>query len=567
MPIVTDYTALLSGSYWGGIETAGKPTIVTFSFPAASPGYLAGIGGFTPATLASFQAFSAAEQAQALAALGEWSSASGIVFVQVGAGQGDINFQLVDLQTTASPSYAGAGGIGFYPFGDWNFATYPSFRSDLDASGDVFMNSAFQTGSGAAATVSYETLLHEIGHAIGLKHPTEVVFDFAASPFVTHDQVLASDDPSLTIMATIGGGTGHLTALDQAAAAHIYGAEIAGKPDVITASAAATYNITQNAAVASWSWNAATETLMQTGRSSNDTIRGISVADVINGGNGDDHLFGLNGNDTLNGGNGNDVLDGGPGADRMVGGAGDDAYHIDSAGDVAVEAANSGFDAVFATVDYSLSNNMEFLQLFGAGLTGQGNNAANSIFGDGMQSSSLFGKGGDDYMVGGAATDDLHGGNDNDTMFAGGGDDTVFGDNGNDWLYGEAGIDRLNGGAGNDVIDGGAGKDVLTGGTGADQFVFADAIGPTSYDRITDFAVGVDKLVLAASIFAAVGPTLDVGELGFGAAASSPSHRILYDGSNGNLLYDADGQGGAAAIRFAIVGTGLALQASDFLVL
>ena len=155
MPVVSDYTALLSGSYWGGIEVTGTPTIVTFSFPTAAPAYDSSISGFTASTVASFQAFGSAEQAQALAALGEWSAASGLVFIEVAPDQGDINFQNVDFNTTSGPSYAGYRGIGFYPFGDWNFFTYPSFQSDLDASGDVFMNTELETGSGASATVAW----------------------------------------------------------------------------------------------------------------------------------------------------------------------------------------------------------------------------------------------------------------------------------------------------------------------------------------------------------------------------------------------------------------------------
>ena len=30
MPVVTDYTALLSGDYWNGIEVTGKPVVVTY---------------------------------------------------------------------------------------------------------------------------------------------------------------------------------------------------------------------------------------------------------------------------------------------------------------------------------------------------------------------------------------------------------------------------------------------------------------------------------------------------------------------------------------------------------
>src|SRR5690242_2103413 len=120
MPVVNDYTALLSGSYWNGIEVTGTPVIVTYSFPSSLHAYDASIPGFTAATDASFQAFTTEEQAQAVQALGEWSAASGLVFIQVSPGQGDINFQNIDFNTTSSPSYAGAGGIGFYPFGNWN---------------------------------------------------------------------------------------------------------------------------------------------------------------------------------------------------------------------------------------------------------------------------------------------------------------------------------------------------------------------------------------------------------------------------------------------------------------
>jgi Ca2+-binding RTX toxin-like protein len=511
MPVVADYTALLSGDYWNGIEVTGKPVIVTYSFPTTAAGYLADVDGFTPATVSSFQAFTSTEQAQARSALGEWAAASGLIFVEVAPGQGDINFQLVDFDTTSAPSYAGDGGIGFYPFGDWNFFTYPSFQSDLDGAGDVFMNSQLASGG----SVAYGTLLHEIGHAIGLKHPTEVVTNFAANPVVTHDEVLASDDPALTIMAETGdpGVSEHLKTLDQQAAAFLYGP--AGTGQVVTASASGA-----NAAVSAWSWNANLQTLTQTGFAADDTIRGSSVKDIVNGLDGNDRLFGLNGNDTLNGGAGDDLLNGGPGLDKLTGGTGDDTYMVDSGVDKAIELAGEGFDTVLSNVSYTLSANLELLQMFGANLVGRGNALGNTMFGDGSLGGKLYGLDGDDYMVGGSGNDTLDGGTGADTMFGRAGDDTYSVDDAGDvvredstpgvdeggldvvkasvsytlgafvenlTLTGAAAIDgtgnelantikgnntanQLNGGGGDDVLTGNGGADVMDGGEDGDVY-------------------------------------------------------------------------------------------------
>ena len=525
MPEVSDYTALLSGSYWNGIEVTGKPVIVTYSFPTAAPDYVAATGGFTADTVASYLAFNPAEQAQARAALGEWAAASGITFIEVAPGKGDINFQLVDFDTTSGPSYAGAGGIGFYPFGDWNFFTYPSFSSDLDLSGDIFMNSQFAGGG----TVNYGTLLHEIGHAIGLKHPTETVTDFAANPVVVHDQVLASDDPSLTVMATVGDstppGSVHLHQLDQDAAAFLYGA--AGTGGVVTGSASGAN------AVSSWSWDAAAQVLSQTGFAGDDVIRGSSVEDIINGLGGDNRLFGLAGDDHLTAGSGHDFLDGGPGTDTMTGGAGDDTYVVDSASDAVVEAAGGGSDSVLASVSYTLAANVELLQLFGAGLTGQGNGLANTLYGDGTLADTLSGLAGNDYIVAGAGADTLYGGDGNDSLFGGAGDDLIEGGAGTDYLVGGDGVDtasyagatarvvaslaltaaqgtlgagtdtlagfeNLAGSAYNDMLTGDSGANILSGAAGNDILSGGDGIdtlyGGEGDDTLNDVSTGGNTL-------------------------------------------------------------------------
>ncbi len=394
-----DYTGLLSGSYWSGIEVTGKPTIVTYSFPTTAPAYDGAISdpNLTPAALASFTAFTAAEAQMARDALAEWGNASGLVFIEVAPGQGDINFQKLDFTGTG---YAGAGGIAYHAFGDWNFDSRPNFTSDLDAAGDVFMNSDLP--------LVYGTILHEIGHALGLKHPTEVWTDFAADPPVVHN-VWGVDDPTLTIMSQLAGGTGHLTAIDIQAIQAIYGT-----------------NAQDGTEVASYSWNAAKQTLTQTGYATADAIRGSSVKDVINGMDGNDRLYGLNGTDTLNGGAGNDTLDGGPGSDKLAGGSGDDVYFVDTAGDKITELLGEGTDSVYSTATLTLAANVEVLYFLGAAkVTGTGNELDNSLFAGGGLT-TLKGMAGNDYLVGGAAKDQITGGAGSDYMFGQGAADTFI---------------------------------------------------------------------------------------------------------------------------------------------
>ena len=71
--------------------------------------------------------------------------------------------------------------------------------------------------------------------------------------------------------------------------------------------------------------------------------------------------------------------------------------------------------------------------------------------------------GGDDYIDGGAGSDEIYGGD---------GNDTIIGGTGSDQLYGEAGDDIITGDQGADTIVGGAGDDTLEGGGGADDFIF-----------------------------------------------------------------------------------------------
>jgi Ca2+-binding RTX toxin-like protein len=91
----------------------------------------------------------------------------------------------------------------------------------------------------------------------------------------------------------------------------------------------------------------------------------------------------------------------------MLGGAGNDVYFVDDAGDVVFENASEGSDAVFSTVAYTLTANVETLVLQGSGnLAGTGNTLANNIYGNS----------GDNTLDGGASVDVLTGNAGNDTF-------------------------------------------------------------------------------------------------------------------------------------------------------
>ena len=236
---------------------------------------------------------------------------------------------------------------------------------------------------------------------------------------------------------------------------------------------------------------------------------------------------------------GNNTLSGTINVDCLIGLAGNDTYTVNNAGDVVVENPSEGTDLVNASISYTLTDNVENLTLTGsANLNGTGNDLNNSLTGN-TGNNILTGNAGNDTLNGGAGIDTLIGGLGDDlyvvdsttdtiTENSGEGTDiiqssvtfdlTVFpnienltltgtavingtGNAGNNSLTGNSGNNTLTGNAGNDLLNGGAGADTLTGGIGSDTFVFQFGQSPVSgADRITDFAIGTDKIDLLTSL-------------------------------------------------------------------
>ena len=99
-----------------------------------------------------------------------------------------------------------------------------------------------------------------------------------------------------------------------------------------------------------------------------------------------------------------------------------------------------------------------------------GNDAANSLAGN-AGNDDLFGEDGNDWLDGGSDLDRLYGGNGRDTIKGGPGNDEALGGDGNDWITMGDGNDWARGGAGNDTVDGGSGENKLYGDAGDDALV------------------------------------------------------------------------------------------------
>ncbi|HYI49221.1 MAG TPA: hypothetical protein VEX35_12235 [Allosphingosinicella sp.] len=308
-------------------------------------------------------------------------------------------------------------------------------------------------------------------------------------------------------------------------------------------------------------------------------------------------------------------LNGGGGADSMVGFAGDDIYYVDNIGDRALENAGEGNDRILSAVSYTLEAgaSIELMTTdFHAGtgaINFTGNELANTIFGNdgvntlngGAGADSLVGRAGNDVLIGGAGIDTTNGGTGDDLHYvddaadlvqeaAGEGGDRVLTSVGYTLAAGaevELFTTDFNGGAtaidltgnefantifGNDgvnILDGKGGSDILIGRAGGDTFAFTAALGAGNVDTVHDFAAGTDKIALDDALFTAIGGPGALNSNAFvtGTAAADADDRIVYDSATGQLFYDADGNGAGAAVQFATLSTGLALSASDFIVI
>ncbi len=500
---------LLGGVKWNSVS-------VDYNFPALASHYVApyglatGSNGVTTADLSTgFVAASESFKSMTRTALAEFSAVTSLVFNEVAATAAS-NISVARTTQLGSATPMGFGGYGYYP-GSSQRAGDIWFSSSTSDVGDAFI-----LGRG-----TYTLVLHELGHAMGLKHghqtggpantAMQAAFDFndysimsyrreqngatsglSTQAFSRPQSLMMFDILTLQTMygANYNTNSGNTVYRFSPTTGQMFVNGVGGDvPGGGAVGANRIYRtIWDGGGIDTYDFSNYTTNLSVDltpgGRSTLDTAQ-LAIVNSTTGGLATGNVFNalmFNGDtrsliENAIGGTGNDTIVGNAVGNGLFGGGGDDLLFGDA-----------GLDFILA---------------------GDGNDVASGgserdlLYGEaGLD--VLFGDGGDDFLAGGADRDGLYSGSGFDVLFGGDGDDVLSGDGDRDWVYGEAGLDLLFGGDGDDVVAGGAGADTVIGGTGADalfgeagdDFIFAEdgndfVVGGAGYNQIS-LAGGLD---------------------------------------------------------------------------
>ncbi|RON46497.1 M10 family metallopeptidase [Pseudomonas frederiksbergensis] len=486
--------SLIYGTQWlspdfGGVDFFS--TRLTYSFVTPNQSYFA--RGYSPDNefLNSF-ALTSAQQTAVTSALAAWSAVA------------NIKFSLV----ADNVSSAGDLRFGGYAGMDPKTAAWGYFPDRTPLGGDVWIGPTTNNPNPVKGTYDYMTFIHEIGHALGLKHP------FESSP--TNSTVLSPllDDSHFTLMSYNNSYSYQPTTpmlLDIFTIQKLYGANMlwqtgnnvyswapdqsvfetiwdAGGNDTIDASnQLAAVQINLNEGQFSHIGKAFTD---GDGNAVNDGLAIAYGAKIEN-------ATGSNFDDSLTGNALDNFLNGMAGADTMTGGAGNDTYIVDNIGDVVIETGTSlsEIDTVYAYIDYTLGNNVENATLSGGANLNATGNALNNVIAGNTGSNIIDGGLGADYMAGGTGNDTYIVDNIGDVIsetstlaseidtvkasvnytLSANLENLILTGTANTYGIGNAQNNVITGNDGDNQINGGAGLDTMIGGKGSDTYALDQA--------------------------------------------------------------------------------------------
>lgn len=444
--------------YWG--SKIGAATTITYAYRNSVPdGYKSNDNSKEGAT---FSKFTAEQIKQTELILNLFEEVCGLKFTRVAASgySNSATFLLGNYRSTKD------GASGF------SYGTGAKDRSSASKDGDFWYNLTGDTQTGVTPKLpvggfDYNTIMHELGHSVGLAHPG----NYNAGPGITltyeKNAVYKEDTLQYSIMSYFdasksgadhddGGNTIYSSTLmlhDIAALQRLYGANmntrtgndtygVGGKGvyDINSASQKVVFTVWDAGGTDTLNFSIYTE--KQTINLEDDTFssvgglryniaiaKGVTVEnayggkgiDIIYGNDAKNHLKGNEANDKLYGYANDDTLNGGAGDDRLDGGAGTDTADYDGSSAAVTVTLNADGTTTATTKDDT--DTLVGIENF-SGSSGNdkvtGDEFANRIEGnDGID--TIDGKGGSDTILGGADSDYIIGGDGLDTLD--GGDD------------------------------------------------------------------------------------------------------------------------------------------------
>jgi Ca2+-binding RTX toxin-like protein len=295
--------------------------------------------------ISSITPFNSAQKTAVRDALTYISSVSGIDFVETSsATQAQLAFFSANLSGT------NVSGLT-----SWE-SSYSYTRTDViisyDVNVDIFLDvfDFKENLNPEFGSDGYQVLLHELGHALGLKHPFEGANQLPEN--------LDNTDHTVMSYTWSGAVKTEYQEYDLAALWWIYGGDGLGGEYGVNSLRGATLAPVTTPVIPM-----------------NQVLTGTVTADRLIGGAGNDSLAGVNGNDTLTGGAGNDSLNGGAGIDIAV-------YSATAA---TIQLARSGMNWTLTAgaEGTDLLTSIEWLQ-FGDGSMRRLPTVANDFNGDGV---------------------------------------------------------------------------------------------------------------------------------------------------------------------------------------